>query len=409
MPTDMEYLRFDASGCGFPKPRVPVLPTLGRHSLGRQTASQFSQLGVSANAQFFTRGRYALTEAYRLCGLGPAGGLMAPSYHCRTMLDPALSLGAEIVLYSLKPDLSPDLQGLKASLSSCKTPVKALLVTHYFGFAQALEPLAAFCDEHHITLIEDCSHALFVRANENSRAEPRAMGRTGRFGIASPYKFFPAEDGGLLWGNDGAALQSLNQRSQSLAGNLKGVKRALQAAINPKPTLDLDAVNPEVLALTSKPGAPGAHLHEQNLRPSHFYLAKEESLQGLACSRWVMRHTDIDRLANQRRQNYQQWLAAVAALPHCRALFPDLPNDCVPYMFPLRIDHPETHFYALKYMGMPVWRWDDMAVSPCGVATGYREQVLHLPCHQELTANQMAWMTRVVAQVMQQPPMQGRL
>jgi hypothetical protein len=194
-----------------------------------------------------------------------------------------------------------------------------------------------------------------------------------------------------------------------LAGNLKGVKRALQAAIKPKQTLDLDAVNPEVLAVTSKPGAPGAHAREHNLRPSNFYLAKEESLQGLACSRWVMRHTDIDRLANERRQNYQQWLEAVAALPHCRALFPDLPNDCVPYMFPLRIDHPETHFYALKHMGVPVWRWDDMAVSPCGVATGYRERVLHLPCHQELTANQMCWMTEVVGQVMQQPPMQGRL
>jgi hypothetical protein len=73
-------------------------------------------------------------------------------------------------------------------------------------------------------------------------------------------------------------------------------------------------------------------------------------------------------------------------------------------MFPLRIDHPETHFYALKHMGVPVWRWDDMAVSPCGVATGYRERVLHLPCHQELTANQMCWMTEVVGKVMQQRP-----
>ena len=73
-------------------------------------------------------------------------------------------------------------------------------------------------------------------------------------------------------------------------------------------------------------------------------------------------------------------------------------------MFPLQIDHPESHFSALKRLGVPVWRWDDIAVSGCLIATSYRLQLLHLPCHQELTAQQLSWITTVVRKVMLQIP-----
>ena len=69
-------------------------------------------------------------------------------------------------------------------------------------------------------------------------------------------------------------------------------------------------------------------------------------------------------------------------------------------MFPLLIDSPQTHFHLLKLLGLPVWRWDEMAVSDCPVANKYRLGLLHLPCHQELTQSQMVWMTQVVRQVL---------
>ena len=103
-----------------------------------------------------------------------------------------------------------------------------------------------------------------------------------------------------------------------------------------------------------------------------------------------MHYTNTQRLAERRRAHYEQWVKAVAGLPHCRPLFAELPAHCVPYMFPLVIDYPEPHFFVLKHLGVPIWRWDDMAVSGCAVAAQYR---LHLPCHQERTAEQMAWMT----------------
>lgn len=405
----MQYQRFDPTACGFPRPLVPVLAAPGLGSLGRAAASPFSALGAGPQARSFTRGRYALTEAYRLCGVGPRGALLAPAYHCRTMLDPALALGAPVLLYPQNPDLSPNLPALATLLASQPQPVKAMLVTHYFGMAQDLAPLARFCQQHNLDLIEDCSHALFEPAAPSATAPApplQRMGHTGRFGVASPYKFFPTEDGGTLWANPAQPLLASATQAPSpvqrrpLRQELKGLLHALQRARSHTPAPNTRTLPQQITHLQTHPGPTGQDQRTQDDRPSANYHPTEAALPSLAISKWVMRHTNIARLAQRRRHHYQQWLATVAPLPHCRPVFSALPPDCVPYMFALYIDHPAPHFFALKQLGVPVWRWDDMAVSDCPVATRYRLHVLHLPCHQELTPAQMTWMTTAVSQTL---------
>lgn len=408
----MQYQRFDPTGCDFPQPRVPVLPTLVRQSLGHAKVANFKPLGSGGNASFFTRGRYALTEAYRLAGLDQNSTLLAPAYHCRTMLDPAIRLDAQIALYELNADLSPNLGALATCLAASQKPVKAMLLTHYFGFQQNLQPIVDFCAQHAITLIEDCSHALFVSTDSATNASPNhlVMGKTGRFGVASPYKFFASEDGGLLWANEpNAPLLApqtpkplTQQKPQPFKQELKGVLHTLQRAR--MKAMDCRAALATTATGIDPPPPPAAHdTLEQSTTTSPYYQPEQEHLQSLACSRWVVRHTNLQRLTHLRRQHYQQWTNAVAGLPHCRPLFPQLPTDCVPYMFPLLIEDPDTHFFALKQLGVPIWRWDDMAVSACQTATNYRLKLLHLPCHQELTPAQMTWMTSTVQNVMQRP------
>jgi dTDP-4-amino-4,6-dideoxygalactose transaminase len=72
-------------------------------------------------------------------------------------------------------------------------------------------------------------------------------------------------------------------------------------------------------------------------------------------------------------------------------------------MFPLHIDQPTPHFYWLKHLGLPVWRWDEMAVSNCPVAQDYRLHLLHLPCHQSLTTDQMDWMISALQKTLRHP------
>jgi perosamine synthetase len=394
MTRDREYLSFDPSSCGFPPPRVPVLPLPGRHAFHWQRQTSTTALLDSPNARFFSRGRYALAHAFRLSGLGPDTALLAPAYHCRTMLDPAIALGADITLYPLHANLQPDIEALEHLLRNQSQRHAALLLPHFFGIEQTLDAVDNLCTQYGVTLIEDCSHALFLPSL------PGNIGKRGRYSVASPYKFFPIEDGGILWANHGAPLPESSVDTPDLMAQCKGVARALQKACSSSADLDtpeeVGSPSPE----SNKPDQPPLYRRHVSNTASYQYDANADNMAGLQVSRQLMLHSDIERIALRRRGNYQKWAQAIADLPNCKALFPDLASDCVPYMFPLWIAHPEVDFFALKQLGIPVWRWDDMAVSDCSVAMQYRTQLLHLPCHQELTSNQLDWMVCLTAIVL---------
>ena len=384
----LRYHRFDPSGCGFPRPRVPVLPPLSLQQLAWRAPSPPSR------ARHFARGRYALKAAYELAGVGPNGALLAPAYHCRTMLDPAVRLRAEVALYPLTPELEPDLAMLRRVAQTTTRPVRALLFTHYFGIPRDIAPVAALCSELGISLIEDCSHALAP-----GPAAPSAVGQTGRFAISSPYKFFPCPDGGLLWSNSDAEVLPDSTTSPGAKGELRGLLQAFHD-LHARPSApDPQAIDRELEALGSKLDTPAREWTGDVDSLSNEYIASAETSRSLWVSRWIARHVDVASLARQRRQRYFQWVEATTGLPGCRALFPSLPEGSVPYMFPLHVQRPHERFYALKHLGLPIWRWDDMAVSGCAVAQEYRQGVFHLPCHQALSDAQMQWMIAVLRRV----------
>ncbi len=395
----LRYALFDASPCGYPPPRVQLLPSLNTGAWQAPVESRFRIVGQGQPRRVYRRGRYALFDAYRLCGAGPGSAVLAPAYHCRTMLDPAVSLGSDILLYPVDAGLAPDLAALQRLVASSPVPVRALLLTHYFGFAQHTEPVRAFCDAHHIALIEDCSHALF-----NGAASPR-LGQHGRYTIASPYKLFPCEEGGWLLSGAGAALPSAPPRSAGWLNEMKVLRGAWQRyqggqAARPQAAelsarLQQALAAPAPAARSSNAAVPG---------PSPLYRAEEQAEPGSRVSDWLMRLCSIDPPARRRRDHYAHWQQAMAGVPHARALFGTLPDDCVPYMFPLLMDHPEVHFPLLKQLGMPIWRWDEMALSDCAVATHYSRHLLHLPCHQSVSEADMGWMIEAVTRVLKDVP-----
>lgn len=384
----LEIHRFDPSGCGFPPPLVPVLPTPAWGGL-RLTRSHDRGRSVRS----YVRGRYALRAAYELAGVGPKGALLAPSYHCRTMIDPALARGAEVQLYRLLPDLQVDLDHLETALRRAVQPVRALLATHYFGVPRDLSEVAAFCERRGIVLIEDCAHAFL--AGESHAAE-RRMGSTGRYVVSSFYKFVPSADGALLWARDDAALPA-PLPPPSLVDEMKAIARLFDRARRdtPPPAPDGAAPTDEARELCE-----GRHWIDRPGGVSASYLAAHEERTALRSSLWMLRHTDVPKLRARRRARHAEWVRAVASLPGCRPLFPALDDDVIPYMFALHVDDPQRAFPRLKQRGVPIWRWDEMAVSDCPTAAAYRLSVLHLPCHQQLSDAQMQWMTGCVAEVL---------
>ena len=238
-------------------------------------------------------------------------------------------------------------------------------------------------------LIEDCSHAYFKWYGGPS------VGGRENYVIASPYKFIAAQEGGILM----MPVDHINalpaMRNPSWASELGECLHWCRKI------LKKSRFNPSSLASSPKISYQKAqYVEEPGQSLSRMYNLVEEGREGFRFSKWLISHIDRDEIAKSRRTNYRQWLDAVAKLPQCSPLFPELPVGIVPYMFPLLIELPDPHFFILKSLGVPIWRWDEMAVSDCPVAASYSTRLLHLPCHQTLSRQEMSWMIGVVSNVM---------
>jgi dTDP-4-amino-4,6-dideoxygalactose transaminase len=393
----LDYQVFDPAPCRFPRPRAPVLPR-GFKASGADDAALLAGVPLLAGVHY-SRGRYALGEAYRRAGLVGGGALLAPAYHCVTMLDPALALGAEVLLYPLLADLTPDPAALDALVAASAKPVKALLATHFFGFVRDFSWLQAWCAARGIVLVEDCSHTLFTE-----RYRAAGAGRYGQFMASSPYKFFPCADGGWLHAAEPAALAGATVRPANWRDELRGLKQCFDAARQPSVNAaDIAALDGQLAALTGQMPPVGNDAPLSRLGHSRQYQEKSARIAALRGSRWLAGHASLSAVISRRQAHYRRWLQAVADLPHCRPLYPELPETVVPYMFPLLIEQPLPHFYWLKQLGMPVWRWDEMAISACPVARDYRLRLLHLPCHQSLHDDEMDWLLAALSKVLRAP------
>jgi hypothetical protein len=397
----IEFIRFDPSTCLFPKPKLSLLPQLGSSRISVDRKGSWVSILDGRAVNHFSRGRYALFEAYKRVTRGE-GLVFLPSYHCRTMVDPAIELGLRVIFYPIDKNLSPDFIQLELLFQSEQRSQnaipKVMVMPDYFGFIQPMQDIRSICDFYRVKLIEDRSHALLSNTMKPNEQD------FGDFIVASPYKFFGSEDGGaLVIGRSSLENVAIELDSNSWVHEIKAWARLawhrLDAFQNSH-AIDFLGVSEEIERTLETPGSMGDSLVEVANESSTQFVMAEAKKSSLAASRWLMAHADIDDLACKRRENYIRWLNCVADLPCCNALFLGLPDDCVPYMFPLYLEEPDTHFYLLKRLGVPVGRWDELAVSECQVASRYRKNLIHLPCHQGLDSGAMEWLTTAVSTVM---------
>ncbi|MFC1685370.1 hypothetical protein ACFL0R_07900, partial [Pseudomonadota bacterium] len=132
------------------------------------------------------------------------------------------------------------------------------------------------------------------------------------------------------------------------------------------------------------------------------YSSPTSQHAALKLSQWLTKHTSHHSIRVARRQNYNHWLEGISGTTGITPLFPDLPDQVTPYAFPLLGDNEGLVFHLLKLAGIPLWRWEDMAVTECPVANDYRLRLLQLPCHQGLNLDQIKWMCDSIKILMQE-------
>lgn len=339
--------------------------------------------------RFVTSGRMAIGLALRAMGVRPGSRVLVPAYHSPSMVPPVLHLGAQAEFYRVGMDACADLDDLAARLPGAS----ALMVTHYFGFPQQMEPIRALCDRHGVPLLEDCAHSLFGSQGG------RPLGAWGDYAAASTMKFFPTFDGGCLV----SAHHVLDQHLQP-AGLLFEAKAAYGALERSFAHGRLRAAA-MLLALPQRALLALWRWRKRGLPPARQNLAPQASESGFDFdpqwldkrsswfSRAVLALSSRRGLCRRRRRHYLALEQAVRGLPGCRPLHAALPEQVVPWVFPLLVDDPEPVFARLQAAGVPLVRFGlplGGAAAACANASALAQRVLGLPCHQALSANELA-------------------
>jgi perosamine synthetase len=358
--------------------RQPTRPTFGWDNLAGERLSGLPAVDDLPHTRLLTSGRAALFAAMKALGVQPGDGVLAPSYHCPTLVAPLRAAGAVVQFYPLGPDGLPALDAITPAPGT-----RALVVAQLFGLPRSLAAVRAWCDRHGIALVEDCAHSFFGQAGE------RPVGHWGDLATASVSKFFPVAEGGLL-----ASARPLPAQALRPAGAKLQIKAWVDLLERGSEQGRLTGLNTALGALfrlkNGPPRAPAAggparlpseaeHMTECDLgRSEQAPPALTRRLFGLPRRRIVER----------RRAHYETLYRLTQGLPGARPLFGPLPAQAAPYVMPLWLDNPEPAYVALRAAGCAVFRWDRVWPGvpdfPDDHGARWRTHVLQLLCHQDL-------------------------
>jgi len=373
---------------------LPRAPVFGWSSLRGRHDDSVPNVGHLAYQATTTSGRAAIFHALKLLELAPRSGVLLPTYHCPTMVAPALLAGLEPVFYALGEDGLPDLAALERRPSA---QARAMLAPHLFGRTQSLSGVRRWCDSHGIALIEDCAHALFGQAGE------RPVGAWGDFATASLSKFLPVPEGGLLasatlpmpslaltprrWRDeakgwiDVAESGAMHQRLPGLNGLLATAFRAKSA-----------------LRGTPWPSHTSTAVEATRERTATKMMADCDMARiadaPLAVTRWMRGHVSFEQIRLQRRRNFDIYAHCLAGVHDARSLAgadsngAAWPEAVAPYVFPLWVDNADAVYARVRQLRLPVFRWDRLwpgtPTLPGDVGVRWSHHVLQLLCHQDL-------------------------
>jgi perosamine synthetase len=317
----------------------------------------------AGTALWLSSGSAAIALALRSAPVSAGDEVLVPAFNCPTMVTPIRFVGAAPVFYQITERLDLVAEDIARKVTA-KT--RALIAPHLFGRIQDLRPLRRLCDERGMVLIEDCAHLFFAEA----------AGSIGHYAIASPKKFFPLAEGGLLVSRERAV--DLRTVAPSSA------KQALRHAFD---TVDLAAQSGRLPwaawlingAKRVKGGSPPA------VASTTWQDAPPVIQRASAATRCFAASYSHERSVRRRRENYARIREGLRSISHLRLL--DVQDSrAAPYMVPVLLENPPIQFAELKSQGLPMWRWEDSIRGVCTVTDRYAEALIQLPCHQSVTS-----------------------
>jgi dTDP-4-amino-4,6-dideoxygalactose transaminase len=325
-------------------------------------------------------GAAAILVALRLAGAGAGTSVLLPAFNCPAMVAAVMDAGATPRFYRIGADLSIGTTQIEEALAH---DTRAVLVPHLFSRLQELLPVRELCEQRGAVLIEDCAHAMFGSLG------PVTVGSVGHFTTASPRKFLPLMEGGLLTSATRQVTLPQDVRPPRL---LRTARRLFDSVDVATQFGGLRGVGPCVRALKkvagSRAGAgeTAAPSPPPPSRPWVVPSARMEVWRAATSTRRLLHRALTQEAMRIRRANYAYLVQGLKRVPSVQVL--DVSDvrtvGAVPYMVPLLLDQPAWQFNALQGLGVPMWRWEYSVRGCCDVTDWYAQALVQLPCHQSL-------------------------
>lgn len=371
--------------------RLPRTPVLDWSTFSKDEVVATHSVDDIAHSVMTTSGRAAIYQALQQLRPAPGSIVLAPTYHCPTMIAPIILSDLEVAYFGIRPDGTPNLKTIDASTAN---RAKAMIVSHYFGLAGSLAEVRSWCDEHHIALVEDCAHSFFGSAGE------RPVGSWGDYATASLSKFFPVPEGGILASNR-QPIREPRLSAPGLRMQIKGWVDVLESAIGHGRLAGVNGALTSLLRIRNLLGRNGQSVLSDDNGNSGTTEASSVATMMRLCdmqrilqaptlaSRTLMAAIPRGRIIARRRRNFATYAQFFASVSGARPLFSNSFPEAVPYVFPLWIDEPDLVYQTLRAQNMPVFRWNnlwpDTPRMPDDVGPSWSHHVLQLLCHQDLS------------------------
>jgi dTDP-4-amino-4,6-dideoxygalactose transaminase len=146
-------------------------------------------------------GGYALQLALRACGLKSGEPVLCNAFTLSPVPGSIHAAGGEAVLVDILDDTTVDPDDLAAAAQ--ETGARIFMLSHMRGHIGDMDAILAVCEEHDITLIEDCAHTMGA---SYSGKPSGTFGKVGCFSTQT-YKHLNSGEGGLLTTTDAEVMR----------------------------------------------------------------------------------------------------------------------------------------------------------------------------------------------------------
>jgi dTDP-4-amino-4,6-dideoxygalactose transaminase len=300
------------------------------------------------------------------------------------MVAPIILANLEPAYYGIDKSGRPKVDTIDGKIAN---EAKAMLVSHYFGIAHSLADVRHWCDECGIALIEDCAHSYFGWAGE------RPIGMWGDFSTASLTKFLPMPEGGIL-ASTKQPLSAINLVRQSLHAQIKGFIDVLEMSIGHGGFHGIGWALSLIFKLKNsrrrlKVPEPIPTEDRRLSDPIQDCDMGRIQMKPLWISQLLGMVLPRGRVITRRRKNFLAYDKRLREIAGARPISSSLPDNAVPYVFPLWVDDPDPLYKELRAQRLPVFRWDRIWPGTTRIAGDmgplWSHHVLQLLCHQDLS------------------------